>query len=139
MNVKELNKSAEISRRLNVLVVEDCADMARVITGILKVKGCNTIVSSNCEEAFKIIQTDMPDFVSCDIRLSGKFTGLDLARMVRNDNRCAHLFLIAISGFDSEKERAMAISAGFDLFFSKPVKFTDLTRAIEIYSEQGRN
>lgn len=136
VNVNELNKITKISRRLNALVVEDSPDMARVITGILNVKGCNTIVSSNCKEAFNIIHANMPDFVSCDIRLSGKLTGLDLARLIRNDSRCAHLFLIAISGFDSEQEREEAINAGFNMFFSKPVKFTDLTKAIEICSEQ---
>jgi two-component system, cell cycle response regulator DivK len=121
-----------------VLVVENNPDTARVITEILKVKGCNTIVSSNCKEAFNIIQTNMPDLVSCDIRLSEKLTGLDLARMVRTDSRFAHVFLIAISAFNGEEEKAEAISAGFDMFFSKPVKFTDLTKAIEICSEQSR-
>lgn len=121
-----------------MLVVENNPDMARVIAEILKVKGCNTIVSSNCKEAFNIIQTSMPDLVSSDIRLSGKLTGLDLARMVRNDNRFAHLLLIAISSSNGEKEKAEAMSAGFDMFFSKPVKFTDLSKAIEICSEQRR-
>jgi CheY-like chemotaxis protein len=128
-----LNKTTNFPRRLKVLVVEDDADMAHIITEIFKVKGCDAIVSNNCIEAFTIIQTDTPDIVSCDIRLSGKLTGLDLASMVRSDSQIAHLFLIAISGFHDEKERAL--NAGFDLFFSKPVKFSDLTKAIEIFSE----
>jgi CheY-like chemotaxis protein len=136
MDVNKLNNTNKNPRCLNVLVVENNPDMARVITEILKVKGCNTIVSSNYREAFNIIQTDMPDLVSCDIRLSGKVTGLDFARMIRTDPRFANLLLIAISAFNGEKEKAEAMSAGFDMFFSKPVKFTDLSKAIEICSEQ---
>ncbi len=131
-----MNKFIRNYRRLNVLVVEDNPDMASVICGILKVKGCNTVVASTCKEAFNLIQADAPDIVSCDIRLSGKLTGLDLARMVRSDNQLAHLFLIAISAFDSKEEKAEALEAGFDMFFSKPVKFSDLTKAVEAYSNQ---
>jgi CheY-like chemotaxis protein len=136
MDVSKLSKYTKNYRRFNVLVVEDNPDMARIIAGILKIKGCNTIVASTCKEAFKLIQADMPDIVFSDIRLSGKLTGLDLARMIRSDHQLTHLFLIAISGFSSEEEVAEAMSAGFNMFFSKPVKFSDLTNAIEICSEQ---
>lgn len=132
----KLNKFNKNDRRLNVLVVEDNPDMARVICGILKVKDCNTIVTSTCKEAFNLIRADAPDIVSCDIRLSGKLSGLDLARMVRSDHQLAHLFMIAITAFDGKEEKAAAHNAGFDMFFSKPVKFSDLTKAVEAYSKQ---
>ncbi|MGV3742517.1 MAG: response regulator [Burkholderiaceae bacterium] len=136
MNINKLIKFTKNCRRLNVLVVEDNPDMARVISGILKVKGCNTTCVSTCDDAYALIQEDRPDIVSCDIRLSGEKTGLDLARLVRSDHQLVNLFLIAISAFDSKEEKAAALSAGFDMFFSKPVKFSDLTEAIEAYSKQ---
>jgi CheY-like chemotaxis protein len=121
-------------RKLNVLIVDDNADMCKVISSILQVKGCDTNAVRTCEEALKVIKTNPPDMVCCDIRLNGKRSGLDLARIVREDKETAHLFLIAVSGYCGEKEQEEALHAGFDMFFPKPVKFSDLTRAIEAYS-----
>jgi CheY-like chemotaxis protein len=134
-----MNTSTGTSDCLNVLVVEDNADMAHVITGILHAKGCSTIVTNNCEDAFSLIQTNVLDVVSCDIRLSGTLTGLDLARMVRGDSQLAHLFLIAISGLKGEHEKKAALTAGFDMFFPKPVKFADLTKALDAVSKNRRS
>lgn len=129
-----MNNSKNNSKKLTVLIVEDNADMRRVISGILQVKGCKTIMTHGYEEALEIIRNESPDIVSCDIQLKGKLSGLDLARTIRKDERTAHLFLIAISGYSGEHERQAALEAGFNMFFSKPVKFADLTRAIETLS-----
>lgn len=129
-----MNKNNNDTKRIKVLVVEDNHDMARVITGILQAKGCETTIARNCDEALKSIATNLPDVISCDIQLGGKLTGLDLARAIKSDSRTAHLFLIAISGFSGYTERNEALTAGFDMFFSKPVKFADLTKAIQTVS-----
>ena len=121
-----------------VLIVEDNADMCRIISGILHVKGCNTIVSRSGEEALDMIKSSMPDIVSCDVQLGGKLSGLDFARQVRMDSGTADLFLIAISGYSDERSRRAALKAGFNMFFSKPVKFADLTSAIEAFDALTR-
>lgn len=128
--------SKNIAPKPHVLVVEDNEDMCKVISGILQVKGCTTSKARSCEEALDAIKAARPDVVSCDIRLRGKLSGLDLARAVRNDENLAQLFLIAISSFNTEQDRKQALDAGFDMFFPKPVRFADLTNAIEAYCKR---
>lgn len=128
-----MNNNKNTSQKLNVLIVDDNEDMCKVISSIMQVKGCDTYTARTSEAALNFIKTSMPDMVCCDIRLNGRRAGLDLARIVRGDKETDHLFLIAVSAYCSEKEKEEALHAGFDMFFPKPVRFSDMTRAIEIY------
>jgi CheY-like chemotaxis protein len=130
-SVNKVNNYKNMMPKLNVLVIDDNEDMCKVISSILQVKGCETKAVRTCEEAIQVIKTMRPDMVSCDIRLNEKLSGLDFARIVRGDKETAHLFLIAVSAYCEEKEEAL--QAGFDMFLPKPVRFSDLTNAIELY------
>lgn len=116
-----------------MLIVDGNDDICKVIGSILQVKGCATVAVRTCEDALKAIKIAMPDMVCCDIHLNGERSGLDLARIVRAEKQSAHLFLIGVSGYFSETQKEDALRAGFDMLFPKPVKFSDLTRAIETY------
>lgn len=134
-SVNKVNNYKNTIPKLNVLVVDDNEDMCKVISSILQAKGCETNAVRTCEEALRVIKTSPPHMVSCDIRLNENLSGLDLARIVRGDKDTAYLFLIAVSAYCEEKERAL--QAGFDMFFPKPVKFSDLTKALELYDRNA--
>ncbi|HYC43300.1 MAG TPA: hypothetical protein VEB70_09975 [Noviherbaspirillum sp.] len=45
----------------------------------------------------------------------------------------SHIPLVAVTGDSTEKDRELAVGAGFDLVFPKPVKFADLSTALDAY------
>ncbi|WP_019141166.1 response regulator [Noviherbaspirillum massiliense] len=116
------------------LVVEDNPDFAQLIRDILEIKGCEARVASNARNGLKAAQEMQPDIIFCDIGLPGELNGLEFARALRADANLSRTPLVAVSGYTSEADRLRAIEAGFDMVFPKPVKFADLTAALERFA-----
>jgi CheY-like chemotaxis protein len=56
---------------------------------------------------------------------------------LRSEAELAHIPLVAVSGYTSEQDKSRANEAGFNLVFAKPVKFADLTLALDTYFPLG--
>jgi CheY-like chemotaxis protein len=66
------------------------------------------------------IEDSAPDVALLDIGMP-HLDGYEVARRVRGDTRGRKIFLIAVTGWGQEQDKARAMAAGFDLHFTKPV------------------
>ncbi|MEJ7804698.1 MAG: response regulator, partial [Telluria sp.] len=66
-----------------------------------------------------------PDACLLDIGLPG-MDGYELARRLREGEQTASATLIALTGYGNKYGRESTVSAGFDFYFVKPAKTTEL-------------
>lgn len=129
------NGALETSSRIRVLAIEDNRDFAQIFRYMLEAMGCDFEVAFDGKSGLELAQKTRPDVIFCDIGLPGGMDGFAFARALRADKNLAHIHLIAVSGYTSEKDRDRAFSAGFDQVFPKPVKFVDVSTALATFSK----
>jgi two-component system response regulator HydG len=112
-----------------ILIVEDQFIEANNLRIILRKAGyavCS--LASSVDEALKIKKNEKPDLVLLDIRLQGKLTGIDLAKILREENM-AFIFLSA----NSSKEILNAAKATRPYgFLVKPFREKDVLVSLDV-------
>jgi CheY-like chemotaxis protein len=108
------------SKPLRLMVVDDNRDAAHMLALFLETMGHEVMVEYHPREALARARADMPDACLLDIGLP-EMDGYELARQLRSSTKTAGSVLIAVTGYDQEKDRIKAREAGFDHHFVKPV------------------
>ncbi|MBA2355335.1 MAG: GAF domain-containing protein [Acidobacteria bacterium] len=103
-----------------VLIVDDHADGAELLSLLLVEHGHDVAIASSGEAALDLLATFRPSLVFLDIGLPG-ISGYDVARHVRDDPDQAGTTLVAMTGWGSDDDKQRASEAGFDLHLTKPV------------------
>jgi CheY-like chemotaxis protein len=118
--------SAANDRPVNVLVIEDNRDLARLFCDLLEVMGCVAHVAWSAQAGLDVAQEKLPDLIFCDLGMPGGKDGFDVAAEVRRNPALSGTWLIAVTGFAEAETHERARNAGFNRVFAKPVKFAQL-------------
>ncbi len=113
---------------LDVVVVEDNADLLEMTLDLLEAKGC---VVRGCEDGatgLAAILAAPPTLALIDIGLP-VLDGYQVASRIRAAGR-ADIFLVAMTGYGQPDDQQRARDAGFDLHLTKPVTMALLQKAI---------
>ncbi|HLV22754.1 MAG TPA: response regulator, partial [Polyangiaceae bacterium] len=116
--------------KLKVLVVDDSRDTVELMQQLLEFDGHEVSVAFRAEEALETLKAFGPDVVLCDIGLPG-MTGYEFAQAVREAEPGSPVYLVALTGYGSESDRARTRDAGFDEHLTKPVPRAELLAALE--------
>lgn len=119
---------------MRVLVVEDNEDFSALMTTILSAKGCLVSTVRDAEIGLLQAREARPNLIFCDIHLPGRKNGLDFAQILRADPILSRTSLVAVTADMSDENQNKMHSAGFDMVLPKPVKFSDLTRAVTAFA-----
>jgi PAS domain S-box-containing protein len=111
-----------------VLIADDNRDAAESLAMLLEIEGHSVTVASDGRQALEAVEASPPEVALLDIGMP-YFDGYEVARRVRGDTRSRGVFLIAVTGWGQEQDKARAQAAGFDLHFTKPI---DPVRLIEL-------
>lgn len=123
---RPLTAAASGSTPLRLLLVEDHADTATTLGGLLADSGYLVKTVSSGEEAIEFIGTSSVDLVISDIGLPG-LSGHELLRHIR---KLAPVKAIAISGYGMDEDIRRSLEAGFVDHLTKPVNLSALEQAI---------
>jgi signal transduction histidine kinase/CheY-like chemotaxis protein len=107
------------SQRVRALVVDDVIENRRVLSTMLEMAGCETLVAENCRQAVECAREFEPDIIFVDLRLPGT-DGLATAQRLRAEIGHARIVAMSASVLDRERERCLA--AGCDEFVAKPFR-----------------
>lgn len=111
---------------LNIVLIDDNPDMVETLANLLSIEGHFVTCAYDGESGLKLIKTEKPDLVFCDIGLPGEMDGYAVAQHVRADNSVKNTSLIALTGYGQESDRKSAFAAGFDDHLVKPIDFRAL-------------
>jgi two-component system cell cycle response regulator DivK len=103
-----------------ILIVEDNELNMRIFNHVLTSEGYETVQSVDGMPILEIIQEHSPDLIIMDIQLP-VLSGLDLTKMIREDERFRHLPIVAVSAFVGGVMNSLIENGGFDEFLPKPI------------------
>ncbi len=115
-----------------ILLVEDDATVAEVITGLLQMQGHRVVHVAQGLAALGEFEAGQHDLALIDLDLPG-VDGLALARMLRAreaQSGKVRMPLIGISARSAGNEEALCLAAGMDAFLRKPLTGEVLARAL---------
>ena len=109
----------------------DEKDARELLALTLRVSGANVDEVESVQEALTTLQSSRPDVLLSDIGLPFE-SGYDLIRQIRAmPSDLSQTPAVALTAFATEKDRQLALSAGFQIHLTKPVEAAALVEAIE--------
>ncbi|WP_123071756.1 hybrid sensor histidine kinase/response regulator [Massilia aurea] len=114
---------------LRIGVVDDNEDAAVTLSLLLETLGHTVLVAHSAREALSALPAFGPDVCLLDIGLP-EMNGYELAAALRKKPGTSGAILIAVTGYAQEKDRALALAAGFHDLFAKPVDLDVLGAAL---------
>ncbi|WP_334187205.1 PAS domain S-box protein [Noviherbaspirillum sp.] len=122
------------SQPLKLLLVDDNADAAALLSLLLAQMGHQVFVEHDAARAVERAIVEQPDACLLDIGLPD-MDGNELAQRLRTQPETARSVLIAVTGYGQEEDRKATLAAGFDHHLIKPV---DVNRLASILEEARR-
>lgn len=99
-----------------VLVVDDEAQIVRVLRGYLEKAGFSVLTASNGPEALRVARQERPDLIILDLMLPG-MDGLDVCRTLRKESDVP---IIMLTARVEEADRLIGLELGADDYVTKP-------------------
>ena len=109
-----------------ILVVEDEASIAEVVSLYLKRAGYNVQIASDGRQAMNIFEKQMPDFVILDLMLP-EVDGLSLTRWLRDRSNVP---IIMLTARREEIDRIAGLEMGADDYVVKPFSPQELVSRV---------
>lgn len=102
-----------------VLIVEDEADIAQLVTLYLEKEGLQTLIAKTGIEAQQLVSSDRPDMIILDLMLP-EMDGLEVCKKVRNKPETALLPIIMLTAKAEESDTIVGLELGADDYVAKP-------------------
>lgn len=119
---------------LDILVVDDEADIRDLVAGILTDDGYEARVAHDCDSALAELEARRPSLLVLDIWLQGsRLDGLEVLELVKR--RHPDLPVVIISGHGTIETAVSAIKRGAYDFIEKPFKSDQLLHVVERATE----
>ncbi len=103
-----------------VLVVEDNAANAALMTYLLQAYGYRTLAASDGESGIALAKQQRPDLVLCDIQMPG-IDGFEVVRQLRGLEHMRGVPLLALTAMAMIGDQDRILDRGFDGYLSKPI------------------
>ena len=111
-----------MSERSRILVVDDEAQITRVLKTTLNSQGYEVKTAADGESGFNAAMDWLPDLVITDLAMPG-MTGVELCRAIR-ERSTVPIVVLSVRG--EEKSKVEALDAGADDYVTKPFSVNEL-------------
>lgn len=102
-----------------ILIVEDSPVSLKLTASVLRAEGYRVQLASTAEQAWSTLRSMKPDLILVDLILPG-MNGLELTRMIKQDNRLHSVTVLALTACNMEGDEERARNAGCDGYLLKP-------------------
>jgi two-component system nitrogen regulation response regulator NtrX len=122
---------------LDILIVDDEADIRELIAGVLEDEGYGTRTAGDSDSALAAMSERLPSLVVLDIWLQGsRLDGIELLEEIKQRNPA--LPVVIISGHGNIETAVAAIKRGAYDFIEKPFQADQLVLAVQRATETER-
>jgi DNA-binding response OmpR family regulator len=120
-----------------ILLVDDDANLLRVLNRYLTKQGYVVQAASSVQEALRLFELEPPDLIVSDVNLP-EVNGLEFCKQVRRRRRGELLPFIFLSGCGAIDDRLAGLRVGADDYLPKPFEPRELVARIEAMLERAR-
>ncbi len=121
-----------------ILVVDDEADIRRLLRRVLAEKGFDVLEASRGIDALRLVRDESPHVILLDAMLP-EVHGFEICRRIKSSKRYGHIPVIMVSAIYRGWRFAEDLKAsyGVETFLEKPFKINDVLAAVERALEGG--
>ncbi|HEX8996942.1 MAG TPA: response regulator [Ktedonobacterales bacterium] len=112
-----------------ILVVEDDAAVARMLSATLEAEGYNPLVACTGEEGVTLAQRETPQLILLDLMLPG-MDGFEVVQTLRGNARTAHIPVMVVSARHDAADKIRAFESNVDDYLTKPFNGDELMARI---------
>jgi two-component system OmpR family response regulator len=114
---------------MNILIVEDEAEIAQLIQLYLEKEGFSCQVCRDGETALQLFQTIAPDVIILDLMLP-KLDGLEVCARIRQQPGDKDPYILMLTARGEEMDRIIGLSTGADDYLVKPFSPRELVARV---------
>lgn len=115
-----------------VLCIEDNKTNMLLVSRIVEAEGYELVRAEDGPTALKLLEEMVPDIILLDVNIPG-IHGLDVARMIKEDERLANVPLIATTANVLVGDKERCLEAGCDEYLPKPLDIRRLRQVMRDY------
>lgn len=102
-----------------VMVVDDEADIRRLVELTLQDNRYEVLVAKDGEEALAMVQKEQPQLIFLDVMMPKK-DGYEVCQQLKTDPATAWIKIVMLTAKAQEFDRRRAMEVGADDYFTKP-------------------
>jgi two-component system, OmpR family, response regulator len=122
---------SQTAKEIKVLCIDDHADTLEILRYILEMHGYEVRTAATATEGFEILEQFTPRLVISDVCLPDEDGVTLMLRMRQHEAyRQGKMRTIALSAHCTERDRRVALTAGFARFIEKPFDEAMLIQAV---------
>ncbi|MDL2355547.1 MAG: ATP-binding protein [Pseudomonadota bacterium] len=126
-----LHAPGAVDVALRCLLVDDNVDATHMLSLFLEAKGYTVAVAHSAAEALVLAPAFHPELCLLDIGLPD-MDGIELVARLRRLPETAGALMIAVTGYGRQQDREIALAAGFDHYFIKPLDTDRLMQLVAL-------
>ena len=121
-----------------IMVVDDNDEVRRLVKKVLRRSGFDVVEAVDGESTLKILDEGLvPDLILMDIRLPGKYNGLETTSRLKDNSRMQRVPVVALSASVLDRDRQQALASGCSGFIAKPIDIATLPLQVETFISRG--
>jgi two-component system cell cycle response regulator DivK len=124
---RKWSKGAKLAK---ILIVEDNALNIKLFCDLLAAHGHEPEAVTDSRTALDRARAFSPDLVITDIQLP-HVSGLDLIRMIRNDDKLRHIPIMAVTAYSARGDEERIRAAGAQAYVSKPISVVKFAQTVD--------
>ena len=114
---------------MNILIVEDEPEIARLIQLSLEKEGFSCLLCHDGLNALRVVQEQQPDLIILDLMLPG-LDGLEVCARIRNKPGNLDPYILMLTAKGEEIDRIIGLSTGADDYMVKPFSPRELVARV---------
>jgi CheY-like chemotaxis protein len=114
----------------SILVIDDSTTNVVLLDAILSDKGYNIEKALSANEAYNLIDKNLPDLILLDL-LMPHVNGFDFLRKIKSDEKTRNIPVIVISAVTNPEDIRLTKELGAAEFVEKPINIQSLKDMVE--------
>ena len=114
---------------MEILIVEDEREIAKIIQECLEAEGFSCWVCHDGYSALRIFSEKQPDLIILDVRLPG-IDGLEVCAQIRQKQVAKDPYILMLTSRGEEIDRIIGLSTGADDYYVKPFSPRELVARV---------
>ena len=120
----------ESDRKLKILMVDDEADILKVVRKRLEREGYEVLVASGGKQALILLEKEIPDLILLDITMPD-MDGIEVCRKIKEQKFISHIPVIFFTACGSVDDKIRGLDKGVHDYITKPIEHRELLARIK--------